>query len=304
MNILFYRKPGYETGKILGERLKQAAPHLGIRVKVTKGGHRVSRLALQMRMTMMIRWGISENEDLDYAINTMNSAGALKNSTNKLRALKIMKEAEVMCPTVWKNAADIERFPVLGRDTYHHGGLDVVKILGSNVPALNDVSRIPKKDFYVEFIPSVHEYRVHVFDGQAIRITKKAFRGHNRGGEEIDIRDNIRNDIYGWGMRAIQLDQCPPNVVTQAINAVNALNLDFGAVDVIVSSVSQEAYVLEVNSSPRLNVVGQELYLKAICDYLELPFQREWFGFEEQQADDENGETDTLAEGEDDDQED
>lgn len=282
--LIFYRKEGYETGKILGDRLLNAYPR---QVKVSKNPDRVARLLRRFRGATLVRWGVSDNPEFDN-IDTINPAQSLKMSTNKLFALRHMKECGVRCPRTWEFPENIESFPVLGRDKYHHGGLDVVKILGSNVRALNDFTKIPVKDFYVEFIPSNTEYRVHVFNNKPVRVTKKTFRGHNRGGEQIDTRDNIRNDIYGWGHSNITLEEWPTDACQEAVKAVNSLGLTFGAVDVIVSSVSKQAYVLEVNSAPRLNTVGQQIYLTELCDMLGLDFYPEVFGFEDEQDDEYN----------------
>ncbi len=51
--------------------------------------------------------------------------------------------------------------------------------------------------------------------------------------------------------------EAPEDVKTQAIEAIRALGLAFGAVDVIWNEKQQKAYVLEVNTAPGL--CGQTL---------------------------------------------
>jgi glutathione synthase/RimK-type ligase-like ATP-grasp enzyme len=52
-----------------------------------------------------------------------------------------------------------------------------------------------------------------------------------------------------------------------AVEAVDAMNLDFGAVDIIMDT-DNNVFVLEVNSAPGLgNTETLEVYAKAIEDY-------------------------------------
>jgi hypothetical protein len=57
------------------------------------------------------------------------------------------------------------------------------------------------------------------------------------------------------------------DVIVESLKAVDSLDLDFGAVDVLYS---EEGYpfVLEVNSAPRLNKYGRQLYSYIIEEYL------------------------------------
>ena len=49
-----------------------------------------------------------------------------------------------------------------------------------------------------------------------------------------------------------------------ALNAIEDLQLDFGAVDVVVSGYSGGAFVLEVNSAPGLEGTTVQKYVEAI----------------------------------------
>jgi D-alanine-D-alanine ligase-like ATP-grasp enzyme len=51
----------------------------------------------------------------------------------------------------------------------------------------------------------------------------------------------VRNDV-----------KAPSSVEEQAVRAIKALGLDFGAVDIIWNDKQQKAYVLEVNTAPGL----------------------------------------------------
>ena len=261
-----YRKPGYETGKVLGARLLKGFTHLGARMRVTS----LAQNLRPRRIEGMIRWGVSSNEHLDSRLSVViNKSAALNLSTHKLNALVQMKRGGVNCPEVWTNAADIASFPVLGRNMYHHGGLDAVKY--------DNAEALVRRDHYVKFIDSTKEFRVHVFCGEVIRITRKVFRGFNRSGEAIAESGCIRNDIWGWGHKNVGREYWPEPVCAEAIKALEVLGLDFGAVDIIMERGTRLPFVLEVNSAPRLNSVGQEVYCKKICELFGLTYDREAF---------------------------
>lgn len=62
----------------------------------------------------------------------------------------------------------------------------------------------------------------------------------------------IRNRSNGWVFTRNDIDPLPQDALTQAVNAVAALGLDFGAVDLVIGRDDELAYVLEVNTAPGL----------------------------------------------------
>ena len=58
----------------------------------------------------------------------------------------------------------------------------------------------------------------------------------------------------------------PEDCEKQAVAAVVALGLDFGAVDVVYNVKEQKAYVLEVNSAPGLSGTTLDKYVEVFKD--------------------------------------
>lgn len=148
---------------------------------------------------------------------------------------------------------------------------------------------INKAPLYVRYVPKKQEYRIHVCGGQAVDIQRKARR---RDVEDDAINWKIRNHDNGFIFARNEGDVTPPDVIVQAVNAVNLLGLAFGAVDVIFNDKEQKAYVLEVNTAPGLSGTTLEGYVARFKDYLNgdvaLPVQnipQEFIGEDEEPGD-------------------
>lgn len=113
---------------------------------------------------------------------------------------------------------------------------------------------------YVKYIKKKAEFRVHVAFGKVIDVQQKRKRSDYDG----DVDYAIRNHHTGWVY-------CRENVELNdrlrdaAINAVTAVGLDFGAVDIIYNEYRDAYYVLEVNTAPGLEGTSVEKY--ANCFY-------------------------------------
>jgi len=54
----------------------------------------------------------------------------------------------------------------------------------------------------------------------------------------------------------------------ECIKALKILNLDFGAIDVVIHKDTMQPYILEINTAPRLNKLGRKKYIKAFKEEL------------------------------------
>jgi hypothetical protein len=129
----------------------------------------------------------------------------------------------------------------------------------------NENNIIEKCPLYVKYVPKKQEYRIHVCGGVAVDIQRKARR---KDVPDEAINWKIRNHDNGFIFARNEDGVVPPDVIEQAVNAVIALGLDFGAVDVIFSDKEQKAYVLEVNTAPGL--AGETLagYVRRFGQYV------------------------------------
>lgn len=104
---------------------------------------------------------------------------------------------------------------------------------------------------WLEWIDVKREFRVHVVDGKSIKLSEKFPVGNFKEGEsffryvdDCDFKSELRD---------------------LAKQAVEALEFEFGAVDIIYDGV--HCYVLEVNSAPCLTTKSDTLerYVQAFC---------------------------------------
>lgn len=200
----------------------------------------------------VIRWGSSEMPELE-SLPTLNSHNAVSLSSNKLASLQALNGAGVSVPWFTTNQDCAENFvrthskPVVGRQTYHQGG--------SNFVIHNDDYSLHYdglSSHWLELIPIVNEWRVHVFRGEVVGVSRKT---------DEDVQWRIRNKYTrnhssGWRFIRCDLSMVQQRLKDVAIEAVSSLGLDFGAVDIILSDGtettsegSRKYYVLEVNTA-------------------------------------------------------
>jgi glutathione synthase/RimK-type ligase-like ATP-grasp enzyme len=168
----------------------------------------------------------------------------INNSTNKRIMRQLFKENDVPMPRLYDNEVQVARDvyyghkTVIGRPDRHMKGRGLWKItsLEQLSKALRGTARKRAATHFMEYIDAPHEYRVHIFKGKSIRISEKlqGAYGETAHGNYTTIKPTG-----------------PVNHVRKAAkNAVAALGLDFGAVDILATD--DTCWVLEVNAAPGL----------------------------------------------------
>jgi glutathione synthase/RimK-type ligase-like ATP-grasp enzyme len=209
---------------------------------------RVSRSWVQR----VIRWGSTEMSELDN-LPTLNNRLAVSLSSNKLAALQALNRKGVSVPWFTNNRDAAISFVssrhkrVVGRQSYHQGGSNF-NICGDSY----DISNDRLSSHWLELINVQQEWRAHVFKGEVIGVSRKT----DEGVEWRITSRYTRNNHCGWRFIRCDIDMVQTRLKQLAIDAVNALGLDFGAVDIILSdgqeatsSGTQKYYVLEVNTA-------------------------------------------------------
>lgn len=108
----------------------------------------------------------------------------------------------------------------------------------------------------------VTEYRVHVVGGQVIDFAQKKRRRDHEG----PINPYIRSHENGWVFCRDGVE-LPPVAAEAAVQAVESLGLDFGAVD-IAASRDGDTCVYEVNTAPGIEGASLSNYRDALRAYL------------------------------------
>lgn len=240
MNFLIYSSQTSVTGRRLGEFF---------------GFEHGTQAPDSPRPDKLLRWGSSRGVPLIPSDDTFNYKDAVNRTTDKFGSLQVLKDAGVPVPNHSRDHRELD-YPLLGRDRNHYGGTDIELILQSQD------AELCSSDYYVEYIPTQREYRFHVIDGEVVKVS------HKRCDEPEDYTPYCRN--YQNGHRFVH----PPDDIHErakpiATRAVEALGLDFGALDVILGE-DNHFRVLEVNTAPSLSENTFELYAEKLMEMMGL----------------------------------
>lgn len=198
----------------------------------------------------------SELTDVNWGRRTARSElnPDISNSVNKRIMRELFASHDVPRPALYRpdEALIIARaFPdrrLLGRPDEHTRGRGFWLCRGEDdikKALLGTRSKRAATHFmeYIEKERAPREYRVHIFRGESIRLSEKQ-------PDESEI-----------GYRTVPATHNVNHVRQAAKRAIEAVGLDFGAVDVIANDA--QCWVLEVNAAPGLGGTMPSVYVKA-----------------------------------------
>ena len=145
---------------------------------------------------------------------------------------------------------------VYGRRYHHKEGKDIV-IAGPGHPV---TKRWRGRDFWTKYVPSVEEWRIHIFNGKSIARSKKV--------AEVEPQDvstpfarMVRSYDNGWRFR--HSPEPPRGIRDFAKKMVKACGYLYGACDILVKE-DGSFCALEVNTSPAMDNYTLGKYVQAI----------------------------------------
>lgn len=249
----------------------------------------------------IINWGSSTVPNWwspEAEANTLNKPQAVALAANKLRTLNRLEEAgiatleytdnpevaqewdKVFCRTVlnghsgegieiWNKPAEqndkAERYLAFAHEL-EEAGLDVAAGQIVDIARIITVQQageeLPEAPLYTKAVANHGEYRVHVFRGRVIDYRKKSRRVEDPATPE---QSDVRTLGNGWIFRADNLRRLE-RIENLALAAINALGLDFGAVDIIMDE-EGDVRVVEVNTAVSMEEQTLENYSVAINEY-------------------------------------
>jgi glutathione synthase/RimK-type ligase-like ATP-grasp enzyme len=133
---------------------------------------------------------------------------------------------------------------------------------GNGIIIADSPEQVVNALLYTKATKAKYEYRVHVFRNKIIDFQQKKRKENHEGG----IR-GIRNHVNGW-IYARNDITLPILVEQESIKAVNALGLDFGAVDIGYRQSDNTAFLYEVNTAPGLHGTTLEKYVAAFKEII------------------------------------
>lgn len=202
-----------------------------------------------------------------------NSAESVALAANKKRARFHMQRFGVTTPNTFNPRNDMP-FPFILRPSKHRHG-DNFYIVNNTEEYL----RVPFDESWYcsSIINKTNEYRVHVGHGKVLFINEKPL-------SSTDIRANQHITGEGWGT-VIGWNDYNVALCRLACDAVKALGLDMGAVD-IMKDATGTFCVAEVNTAPTLS--NEDKYsIGRYAKYFDWLFmhgnRREWWDYSEWQ---------------------
>lgn len=206
---------------------------------------------------VVINYGSSNLPEEVLKCRVLNNPEAVSKAANKLLAFKAMAEHGVRVPRFTESIEEAHLMLA------QHGDVVVRHKLtghsGDGIEVIGVLDDIPKAPLYVQYIKKKQEYRIHVFMGEVIDVQRKA-RKLDVPDEEVNWQVRNLDGGFIYAREGVELAEEP---CLQAIAAVEALGLDFGAVDIIWHELSNTYYVLEVNTAPGLTGTTLEKYVEA-----------------------------------------
>ncbi len=194
----------------------------------------------------IINWGnhIFSND----AYFSANIPSAIALASDKARSRIFLQEVGVSVPVTvtWGNPQELQpNYPLIARTAQHHGG--------NNFYVLNDASEINnlvkehpeiRGGYFSEVFEKDTEFRVHCAHGRILMVQEKPLvEGELRANQAVN---HEKWTVLKWG-------EINPKIALESLKAIEALGLDYGAVDIMYNSADNSCAICEVNTSPSIN---------------------------------------------------
>lgn len=222
---------------------------------------------------VVINWGSSKVSDEVAKCRVINNPAAVNRAANKIHTFMALDDVGGIIPP-WTADSDRAREwigegeTVVERHVLNGNSGDGIRLVDTQDELDEDCP------LYVMYIPKKSEFRVHVVNGIIVDVQRKCRR---KDVPDEVVNWKIRNHDNGFIFaRNEDLGIVPRSVLSRSALAVNALGLDFGAVDVIYNEKYGAAYVLEINTAPGLSGTTLETYTRAIQQLINKERITEW----------------------------
>lgn len=222
---------------------------------------RLYGLRVPKKAGLVINWG-SPRYNLDQKLfPALNPPNLVDLAASKIETFKRLYEQEIPCVRISLDKTRADKWLKSGHKVlYRRDRLSG----GRGIQVYDGSQQTGPGYFYSRVFGKTHEFRVHVCRGKAIDLTQK--KSTRRPHEQTEADRLIRTHERGWvfahdGIILTKDDQTKINQL--AVDACEALGLDFGAVDILVNLGKIEvvppanrrivnAVVCEINTRPGL----------------------------------------------------
>lgn len=197
-----------------------------------------------LKTDVLVNWGTSKGAPVDATCNQLNLPSCINQAANKYLAFGTLagKNIDTVPWTANKAVAqewqDAKQTIVVRNILTGHSGHGIVII--------EEGQEIPDAPLYTKYIFKEREYRVHATCKKVIDTQRKIKDPKIAEPKSWKVRSHENGFIFVRGNIAVSDSRD-----ALAIATIKALDLDFGAVDIIEDK-KGNLYVLEVNTAPGL----------------------------------------------------
>lgn len=199
--------------------------------------------ARRLAYHILFNWG-GKGAEPSNGVKVFNTPSSVAKAVNKISTFNVLKAAGVSIPNFRTRRNEINWTGItLARTNLTGSGGDGIVVVREGQP-------LPEAPLYVQYIKKSAEYRAHVAFGSVIFVQQKRAK---TGVEQTEDQKLIRNHANGWVFAENQVafnGDMEQKVKQTSVNALAALGLDYGAVDIIVDRNGTNCFVLEVNTAP------------------------------------------------------
>jgi hypothetical protein len=203
----------------------------------------------------VVNWGCGKPFHVPVKCRVLNDPTSVGIATNKLKTFSALTVSNVNHVPWTTNKADAQAWLNAGQIVIAR--LKLQAHSGVGIEVVHPGGVLPDAPLYTMYVKKRKEFRVHVLGGAVIHVSQKK----KKVGVEVDPL--IRSHLKGWVF--CQDGIVEPNTLRQtAIDAVKALGLDFGGVDIIWNESKNQCYILEINTAPGIEGTTVTKYADAI----------------------------------------
>lgn len=225
---------------------------------------------LELQSNIVINWGCSTNgpgtDVVPYIL--FNRPDSVKLAVNKLKTLSVLDEEGLPVPVFTTKKDTAIRF------LSEFGGVVCRTLLtshsGKGIVLAKKEEDIVDAKLYTAYYKKLNEYRVHVFKNKTLLVKKRKLSKEKLAEKGIKDEPKFIRNLGSGFIYSTRLDDVHDNLQSTLRSigrmAINALGLDFGAVDIMETD-HHDLLILEVNTAPGLsNQSTFNFYLKNIME--------------------------------------
>lgn len=230
--------------------------------KLLAEGLGIKRMRLEgaphdFKRSVLINWGCSGFTREFANVRVLNRPEAVAVAINKLSAFNAMDANDVSIPYYTQSKEAAAALIRDGRKVVCRTKLSAYG--GDGIVIAETEDQLVDAPLYVRYYPKQEEYRVHATATQVFFKQRKARRLEVA---DDDVNWQVRNLAGGFIYANVDV-QVPPKVEEAAKQAIQALGLDFGAVDILLTP-RGHVVVLEVNTACGLSGTTLTRYVEML----------------------------------------